>query len=122
MHVNGIHPEADHPLSWLAENMRFLRRKHGLGQSDLATMAQTSINNIKKLESGKKGTSIATLAIVFAALDDLDQMTEILDIAVDDIGLMRDQFDAPKRIGRKKSIMNSFTPEQDDQKIKSPSP
>ena len=109
MHVNKIHPEAEHPLSWLAENIRFIRKKHGLSQNDLAIMAGVSVNSIQKLESGKPGVSIVTLAMVFVALEDFDQMTQIIDVAVDDLGLMSDPFELPKRIGKKISEMNKFS-------------
>ena len=122
MHVNKIHPEADHPLSWIAENIRFRRKNHGFSQNELAVIAGIPVNSIQKLESGEPGISITTLAMVFAVLDDFDRMTQIIDVAVDDIGLMRDQFDAPERIGRRKSVMNSFTSEHDVQEIEGPSP
>ena len=108
MYVRKIHPEADHPLSWLAENMQFLRRKHGLTRNDLAVKSGIPVNSIEKLEAGNPGISVNTFIMVLNAIDDFTRMTEILDIAADDIGLMNDRFELPERIGRKISALNDF--------------
>ena len=56
---------------------------------------------MEKLEAGNPGISVNTFIVVLNAIDDFTRMTEILDIAVDDIGLMNNRFELPERIGRK---------------------
>ena len=96
-------PGVQSTLRRLGSNIQTARRKRRLSQADLALSMGVSVGTLKRLEAGEPGVSIATLAMSFLALGSLGRLEDALDITVDDIGLLFDQRELPRRVrGRKR--------------------
>ena len=61
-----------------------------------------SLGTLKRLEKGEPGISIGTLSMAFLALGELERLSDVLDVAADDAGLLMDQDTLPKRIRKPK--------------------
>ena len=59
-----------------------------------------SESTVARLEKGDGGVRIGTLAMACLVLGEIHRVSEFLDIATDDTGLLLDRASLPKRINR----------------------
>ena len=103
MKYTKLTPGVQSTLRRLGSNIQTARRKRRLSQADLALSMGVSVGTLKRLEAGEPGVSIATLAMAFLAMGSLERLEDALDITADDIGLLFDQRELPRRVrGRKR--------------------
>ena len=95
-------PAARRALASLGENIRTARLKRRISVKGFAERAGVSDRTIMRLEKGDDGVSIGTLAMACLVLGKIDRITEFLDVASDDTGLLLDREALPRRIGRKR--------------------
>ena len=106
MSMRRLTPKAEAAISRLGEDIKTARKKRRLSQRDFAAKMGVSLSTVQRLEGGDPGISTGVLAMAFIALGNLRRFTEVLDVASDDIGLIRDQSELPQRI-RKKTVGKS---------------
>ena len=106
MSMRRLTPKAEAAISRLGQDIKTARKKRRLSQRDFAAKMGVSLSTVQRLEGGDPGISTGVLAMAFIALGNLCRFTEVLDVASDDIGLIRDQSELPQRI-RKKTVGKS---------------
>lgn len=74
------------------------RKRRRMTQQRLAEGAGVTMPTIRRLESGDPGVSLATLAMVLVVLGEGSRLTNLLDTATDDVGLMLENEKLPQRI------------------------
>lgn len=95
-------PAVRSTLKTLGRNIHIARRKRRQSQQDFADRMGVSLGTLKRLEKGEPGISIGTLSMAFLALGELERLSDVLDVAADDAGLLMDQDTLPKRIRKPK--------------------
>ena len=91
-------------LGRLGSALSLARRRRNLTQKDLAERIGSSINTVRRLESGHPGSALHHLVRalqVFGALGEFDQL---LDTANDSIGLILMDEKLPQRVRKSKNI------------------
>ena len=86
----------------LGENLRLARLKRRMSIADVAAAASISADTLRRLESGDPGVSLATFSMVLLALGERSRLSNFLDMATDDTGLIVDAARLPKRGRRRK--------------------
>ncbi len=109
MSMRRLTPKAEAAISRLGQDIKIARKKRRLSQRDFAAKMGVSLSTVQRLEGGDPGISTGVLAMAFIALGNLRRFTEALDVASDDIGLVRDQSELPKRIRKKTSGKSDLT-------------
>ena len=109
MSKRRLTPKAKAAISRLGQDIKIARKKRRISQRDFAAKMGVSLSTVQRLESGDPGISTGVLAMAFIALGSLRRFTEVLDVASDDIGLVRDQSELPKRIRKKTSGKSDLT-------------
>ncbi len=89
-------------LASLGANIRTARLKRRISVQGFAERAGVSERTIMRIEKGDDGVGIGTLAMACLVLGEIDRITDFLDPATDDTGLLLDRETLPKRIGRKR--------------------
>ena len=109
MSMRRLTPKAEAAISRLGEDIKTARKKRRLSQRDFAAKMGVSLSTVQRLEGGDPGISTGVLAMAFIALGNLRRFTEVLDVASDDIGLIRDQSELPQRIRKKTAGKSDLT-------------
>lgn len=109
MSKRWLTPKAKAAISRLGQDIKIARKKRRISQRDFAAKMGVSLSTVQRLESGDPGISTGVLAMAFIALGNLRRFTEVLDVASDDIGLVRDQSELPKRIRKKTADKSELT-------------
>lgn len=109
MSMRRLTPKAEAAISRLGQDIKTARKKRRLSQRDFAAKMGVSLSTVQRLEGGDPGISTGVLAMAFIALGNLRRFTEVLDVASDDIGLIRDQSELPQRIRKKTSGKSDLT-------------
>ena len=109
MSKKRLTPKAEAAISRLGQDIKTARKKRRLSQRDFAAKMGMSLSTVQRLEGGDPGISTGVLAMAFIALGNLRRFTEVLDVASDDIGLVRDQSELPKRIRKKTAGKSELT-------------
>jgi len=104
MRHRKLTPKVTAAISRLGDDIRTARKKRRTRQKDLAAAMGVSLNTVRRLETGDPGISTGVLAMAFLALGGLHRLAEAFDVASDDVGLVRDRFELPRRIRRKKVV------------------
>jgi len=97
---------AQKALQKLGADICSARKRREMTQRRLADGAGVSLPTIRRLENGDEGVSLATLAMVFVVLGEVSRLANLLDVGIDDVGLMLSNQRLPKRVravGVKKS-------------------
>jgi len=95
-------PQARRALESLGRNIKTARLKRRISVKGFAERMGVSESTVIRLEKGDDGVSIGTLAMACIVLGEIDRITEFLDSASDDTGLLLDKQTLPKRIDSKR--------------------
>ena len=91
---------AQRALASMGENIRVARLKRRISVKGFAERMGVSESTVARLEKGDGGVRIGTLAMACLVLGEIHRVSEFLDIATDDTGLLLDRASLPKRINR----------------------
>ena len=103
---------AQRALESLGINIRMARLKRRISVKDFAERIGASQSTVARLEKGDNGVSIGTLAMACLVLGEIDRISDLLDPGSDDIGLLLDREQLPKRIDSRRAKRQS-SDEQD---------
>lgn len=93
-------------------NIRMARLKRRISVKDFAERIGASQSTVARLEKGDSGVSIGTLSMACLVLGEIDHISDLLDPGSDDIGLLLDREQLPKRIDNRRAKRQS-SDEQD---------
>ena len=111
MATNIKSQRAQRALRQLGENLKTARLKRRIAIKDFADRVGVSDRTIMRLEKGDDGVSTGTLAMACLVLGEIDRVSDLLDPASDDTGLLLDRNALPKRIeGRRRKASTQSTP------------
>ena len=85
-------------LKQLGADIRTARKKRRLPVADFCARIGVTDKTLAKLERGDGGVRLETLAMALLALGEIHRLTELLDPAKDDTGLVLDSGRLPERI------------------------
>ena len=94
-------------LQALGANIKTARLKRRISVKGFAERIGVSESTVARLEKGDDGVSIGTLAMACLVLGEIDRISNFLDAATDDTGLLLDRESLPKRIGSKRKPKSS---------------
>lgn len=100
---NSLSPGVRRVLRTLGDDIKTARRKRRITQADLAARMGVSVGTVKRLETGDPGVGIGSLAMALLAFGDIDRLANLIPERSDDIGLMLDHANLPKRIRRRRA-------------------
>ena len=103
MAVRVTSPSARRALQSLGANLKVARLKRRIPVKGFAVRIGVSARTVARLEKGDDGVSIGTLAMACMVLGELDRVSDFLDAGSDDIGLLMERENLPKRIGSKRT-------------------
>ena len=89
-------------LNQLGESISLARRRRHLSQKELAQRIGVSINTVRRMEAGHRGTALVHFVRSLQVLGNLEKLDQLLDTAQDSIGLMLMDENLPKRIRKSK--------------------
>lgn len=89
-------------LARLGSDINIARRKRRMSISDLATRMRMSEGTVMRLEKGEPGVSIQALGMALLALGEIRRLHGLMDMSLDNTGLLSDVEALPKRIRRAK--------------------
>jgi len=90
-------------LDRLGLALSLARRRRNLSQQDLAERIGTSINTVRRLESGHPGSALQHLVRALQVFGELDKFDRLFDTANDSIGLILMDEKLPQRIRKSKT-------------------
>ncbi len=90
-------------LDRLGLALSLARRRRNLSQQDLAERIGTSINTVRRLESGHPGSALQHLVRALQVFGELDKFDQLFDTANDSIGLILMDEKLPQRIRKSKT-------------------
>ena len=96
------HP-AERALAKLGADFSRARRRRAITQHNLALRAGVSLNTIKRLEAGDHRMQLHVLARVLMVFGELEKLQDLLDTAIDDIGLALADEALPVRVRARKA-------------------
>jgi len=96
MKINSLN--AQRALDQLGGNLKMARLKRRISLQDFAERIGVSKRTVSRMEKGDDGVSIGTLAMACLVLGELERIEMFLDPGSDDIGLLLDRNNLPKRI------------------------
>src|SRR5690606_9466839 len=82
----------------LGADIAVARRLRRISTMDMAERMGVTRGTLRRLENGDPGVSLNTLAMALAALGTSQRLTDLMDQASDDIGLMTARAALPARI------------------------
>lgn len=82
----------------MGENLKTARLKRRIAIRDFAERVGVSDRTIMRLEKGDHGVGTGTLAMACLVLGEIDRISDLLDPALDDTGLLLERRALPKRI------------------------
>jgi len=101
--MSDIPLQAARSLDRLGLALSLARRRRNLSQQDLAERIGTSINTVRRLESGHPGSALQHLVRALQVFGELDKLDQLLDTANDSIGLILMDEKLPQRIRKSKT-------------------
>jgi len=101
--MSDIPLQAARSLDRLGLALSLARRRRNLSQQDLAKRIGTSINTVRRLESGHPGSALQHLVRALQVFGELDKLDQLLDTANDSIGLILMDEKLPQRIRKSKT-------------------
>jgi transcriptional regulator with XRE-family HTH domain len=82
------------------EDLSLARRKRKLTMRDMAARTSISMATYQRIEKGDPTVTFGLYAFVLFSLGLGERIGELVDVSVDDIGLVLDQARVPKRVRR----------------------
>lgn len=109
--------KAEQALKKLGADIATARKRRRMTQQRLAEGAGASVATIRRLEKGDSGISLGVLSMVLLALGETSRLSDLLDLAADDIGLMMERAALPKRVRgpAKKTEINHTSSKTDNE-------
>lgn len=101
--MSDIPLQAARSLDRLGLALSLARRRRNLSQQDLAERIGTSINTVRRLESGHPGSALQHLVRALQVFGELDKLDQLFDTANDSIGLILMDEKLPQRIRKSKT-------------------
>ncbi|OOY22475.1 hypothetical protein BMI91_19530 [Thioclava sediminum] len=98
---SAVHPSVGRGLSKLGVDLGFARRARQISTTDMAARMGVSRSTLHRLETGDPGVSLNTLAMALSVLGLFDRLTDLVDPASDEIGLLMSRKALPRRIARR---------------------
>lgn len=95
---NVVHSSVAGSLRKLGADIAVARRLRRISTMDMAERMGVSRGTLRRLENGDPGVSLNTLAMALAALGTSQRLTDLMDQASDDMGLMTARAALPARI------------------------
>lgn len=95
-----VHPSVSRSMKKLGTDIALARRAREITSEELAERMGVNRGTLRRLEHGHPGTTLNTLAMALSALGMLDRLTDLVDQATDDIGLMTARDNLGKRVSR----------------------
>ena len=89
-------------LKNLGENIQIARKKRGMTIRATAEAASISIDTYRRLERGDPGISLGVFSMALLALGEQRRLEGFLDVATDDVGLLKDITKLPQRVRSRK--------------------
>jgi transcriptional regulator with XRE-family HTH domain len=83
-------------------NLQIARKKRAMTIKETAAAASISIDTMRRAERGDPGITLAVFAMVLLALGEQRRLENFLDVATDNVGLLKDISQLPKRVRRRK--------------------
>lgn len=80
------------------QNLALARRRRQLSQEALAERIGASVNTVRRMEDGHPGTALQHFARALQVFGELDKFENLLDTALDSVGLSLMDEKLPKRI------------------------
>jgi transcriptional regulator with XRE-family HTH domain len=105
-------------LKQLGHDIRVARKKRRMSVADFCERLGVTDKTLAKLETGDGGVRLETLAMALMVLGELHRLSELLDPAKDNTGLVLDQARLPERIvSRRKppAERSATTPNRSDE-------
>lgn len=99
-----VHRQVERVLRKVGEDLSHARRGRRIGTEDFADRMGISRATLHRLEKGDPGISLNTLAMALHTLGRLNALRDIMDPAGDDVLIMQMKEQAPKRIGKRRSL------------------
>ncbi len=100
-------------LREFGHHLQVARKKRKMSQQDFATRVGVSRQTIIRMEKGDPTVSMDVVAKSLLTLGELHRLSEILDPATDDTGLLFDEGSLPKRVRGKNKPKTEQAPEPD---------
>lgn len=89
-------------LKRLGHDIRVARKKRRMSVADFCERLGVTDKTLAKLETGDGGVRLETLAMALMVLGEIHRLSEMLDPAKDDTGLVLDQARLPERIASRR--------------------
>lgn len=105
--------KAERGVAKLASDIALARRRRKFTQQRLADGAGVGIATVRRLEAGDPGISLGNLMMILVALGEEDRLSQMLDMAKDDVGLMMSAESVPMRVREKRKPVSLRKPSQD---------
>jgi transcriptional regulator with XRE-family HTH domain len=99
-----VHRQVENVLSKVGMDISYARRVRRISADDFAKRVGISRATLHRLEKGDPGISLNTLAMALQALGRLETLRDIVDPAKDDVAIMQMRAQAPKRIGKPRTV------------------
>ena len=93
---------AQFALTKLGGDLNCARRRRRINKEIMSKRAGISINTLTKIENGNPNTSMAAWASVMSVLGLIDGLKDICDLKNDEMGVILENEELPKRIRHKK--------------------
>lgn len=92
----------------LGEDINRARRRRQVTQQSLADRIGSSLNTVKRMEAGDPRVPIHFLARTLEVFGELQKLSDLLDSARDDIGLVLADENLPQRVRNRAKPRTSF--------------
>jgi transcriptional regulator with XRE-family HTH domain len=100
-----VYPQIARVIARIGADISLARRVRGMAADDFAKRIGISRSTLHRLETGDPGVALNTLAMALHALGRLDAFAQIADASNDHVTIMQMKDHAPKRITKRKVIV-----------------
>jgi len=95
---------AQFALKKLGNDMNCARRRRRISKEIMSKRAGIAVNTLTKVENGSPNTSMAAWVSVLSVLGLTDNLKDICDLKNDEMGIILEDEDLPRRIRYKKAV------------------
>ena len=100
-YIDVMSPKLKKILKKLGADISIARRKRSLSIDMMCQRTCVSKQTYLRIESGEPSVSLGALAMTLFALGEEERLSNLIDVATDDTGLLLDIESLPKRIRNK---------------------